>query len=80
MVQQLRRAVRSLKLNLAEGASRKSRIERNRFAEGARGSVVEIDAAVESAVDLGYYIPEQLRTVGELLNPSFAMVSNMIKL
>lgn len=42
--------------------------------------MVEIDAAVESAVDLGYYIPEQLRTVGELLNPSFAMVSNMIKL
>lgn len=79
MVPQLRRAVLSVKLNLAEGASRKSGAERNRFVEVARGSVVEIDAAIETAVDLDYYKPEQLRTVGELLNKCFAMLSNLIE-
>ena len=79
MVQQLRRAALSVKLNLAEGASRKSVAERNRFVEVARGSVVEIDAALETAYDLGYFRIEQLHTVGELLNKCFAMLSNMIE-
>ncbi|HEV7332057.1 MAG TPA: four helix bundle protein [Flavisolibacter sp.] len=78
MVQQLRRAALSVKLNLSEGASRKSVAERNRFLEIARGSVVEIDAALETAVDLNYFTSEQLRSAGELLNKTFAMLSNMI--
>ena len=52
MVQQMRRAALSVKLNLAEGSSRKSLNERRRFYEVARGSVVEIDAVLETAVDL----------------------------
>ena len=79
MVPQLRRAALSVKLNLAEGASRKSSAERNRFVEIARGSVVEIDAALETAVDLQYYKPENLQSTGELLNKCFAMLSNMIE-
>lgn len=78
MVPQLRRAALSVKLNLAEGASRKSGAERNRFIEVARGSIVEIDAALETAVDLNYLKPEKLTTIGESLNKSFAMLSNMI--
>ncbi len=40
---------------------------------------MEIDAAIETAVDLDYYKPEQLRTVGKLLNKCFAMLSNLIE-
>jgi four helix bundle protein len=45
MVQQIRRAALSVKLNLAEGSTRRSEAERKRYLEIARGSVVEIDAA-----------------------------------
>jgi four helix bundle protein len=78
MVQQIRRAALSVKLNFAEGCSRKSDAERKRFKEIARGSVVEIDAALETAVDLEYVTVEQLKHTGELLNKSFAMLSKMI--
>src|SRR5256885_12432258 len=44
MVQQIRRAALSVKLNLAEGCSRRSQAERKRYFEISRGSVVEIDA------------------------------------
>lgn len=54
MVPQMRRAVLSVKLNLAEGSSRKSVTERKRFYEISRGSVVEIDAVLETAVDVGF--------------------------
>ena len=68
MVQQIRRAALSVKLNLAEGSTRRSGIERNRYMEISRGSVVEIDAALETAVDLEYYKIEQIQKTGELLN------------
>lgn len=75
MVQQMRRAVLSVKLNLAEGASRRSPAERKRFKEVSRGSVIEIDAILEIAVDLEYYSLQELTVSGELLNKSFAMLS-----
>jgi len=77
MVQQIRRAALSVKPNLAEGSTRKSEIERKRFLEISRGSVVEIDAALETAVDLNYFTREQLKNLGALLNRSFAMLSKM---
>jgi four helix bundle protein len=79
MIQQIRRAALSVKLNLAEGSTRKSDIERRRYFEIARGSVVEIDAALETAVDLNYYAIEDLNYTGELLNKCFAMLSKMIE-
>lgn len=78
MMQQIRRAAVSVKLNLAEGSTRKSEAERKRFFEVARGSVVEIDAALETAVDLNYFAVNELETLGQLLNKSFAMLTRMI--
>lgn len=78
MVPQMRRAVLSVKLNLAEGSTRKSEIERKRFLEISRGSVVEIDAVLETAVDLNYFKVEELKVLGEYLNKCFAMFSKMI--
>ncbi|MBD0333808.1 MAG: four helix bundle protein [Chitinophagaceae bacterium] len=78
MVQQIRRAALSVKLNFAEGATRKSEAERKRYYEVARGSVVEIDAALETAVDLNYFKMESLKDMGELLNKCFAMLTKTI--
>ena len=55
MDQQIRRAALSVKLNFAESSTRKSVQERKRYYEISRGSAVEIDAALETAVDLEYF-------------------------
>jgi four helix bundle protein len=78
LAQQIRRAALSVKLNLAEGCSRRSAAERKRFLEISRGSVIEIDAALETAFDLNYFEAGELKRTGELLNKCFAMLSNMI--
>lgn len=78
MFQQVRRAALSVKLNLAEGSTRRSEVERKRYLEVSRGSIVEIDAAFETAVDLEYYSMKELEDLGMLLNKCFAMLSNMI--
>jgi four helix bundle protein len=78
MVPQLRRAALSVKLNIAEGSTRKSDTERKRYLEIARGSVVEIDGALETAVDLEYFTEAELEGVGQILNKCFAMLSKMM--
>src|SRR5687768_8845067 len=79
MVQQIRRAGLSVKLNFAEGSTRKSSLERKRYYEISRGSIVEIDAALETAVDLEYFKVEPLQQSGILLNECFAMLSKMME-
>ena len=60
MVQQIRRAAISVHLNIAEGSSRKSQAERNRYFEIARGSVIEIDSAIGIAFRLEYVKIEEI--------------------
>lgn len=79
MVQQIRRAALSVHLNLAEGSSRKSKIERNRYYEIARGSVIEVDAAIGIAHQLSYASSEQLQPLGESIITTFKLLSGMIK-
>ena len=78
MVPQMRRAALSVKLNLSEGSTRKSEVERKRYFEISRGSVVEIDAVLETAIDLNYLKIDDVRALGEYLNKCFAMFSKMI--
>ena len=77
MTQQIRRAALSVQLNIAEGASRKSAAERKRFYEIARGSVIEIDAALDIAADLKYFIKEEQINLGELMIRCFQMLTKM---
>jgi four helix bundle protein len=78
MIQQLRRAALSVHLNLAEGCSRKSNVERKRFFEISRGSVIEIDACLDLAVKLKYVTFEDLKNLGESIVKTFQMLSKMI--
>lgn len=75
---QIRRAALSVKLNIAEGASRKSETERKRFYEISRGSLIEIDAAFESACDLSYFTPDQLESLSVVVNKCFALLTGLI--
>lgn len=64
LIQQIRRAALSVHLNLAEGCSRKSEVERRRFFEVSRGSIIEINAALDVAADLAYCEKENLKELG----------------
>ena len=79
LVQQIRRAAISVHLNIAEGCSRKSQNERNRYFEIARGSVIEIDSAIGIAFKLEYVILEELQPLGDSIVKSFKLLTGMIK-
>lgn len=78
LIQQIRRAALSVQLNIAEGSTRKSEIERKRFYEIARGSLVEIDAALDVAEDLEYLQREKLITLGDHMLKCFKILSKFI--
>lgn len=75
---QLRRAMLSVKLNIAEGCSRKSVNERKRFFEISRGSLIEVDSAFESAVDLAYIETSELQEITIRMNSCFKLLSGLI--
>ena len=76
MVTQIRRAALSVHLHIAEGSSRKSE-EQKRYYEIARGSVIEIDAAVDVADDLSYLIDLQFKELGDSMIRCFQMLQNL---
>lgn len=78
MVQQIRRAALSVHLNIAEGSLRKSLAERKRYLEIARGSVIEIDAAIGVAFKLNYCELETLEPLGTSIISCFKQLSALI--
>jgi len=79
MITQIRRAALSTHLNIAEGASRKSEIERKRFYEIARSSVTEIDAALDIAKNLGYLDKLILQALGDAIINCFKLLTGLIE-
>ena len=77
-ITQIRRAALSVHLNSAEGSSRKSEAERKRYYEIARGSVIEIDAALDIAVDLAYMDGLNTESLGELMIRCFKILTGLI--
>lgn len=75
---QIRRAAVSVYLNIAEGASRKSDVERKRYFEIARGSIMEIDAILDIAYDNGYLEGLDITGIQEKIVRSFKLISGMI--
>lgn len=78
MITQIRRAALSVHLNIAEGSSRKSESERKRFCEIARGSVIEIDAALDIAVSLSYLDGITTKSLGESMIKCFKILTGLI--
>jgi four helix bundle protein len=78
LIQQLKRAALSVKLNIAEGCSRRTATERKRYFEMSRGSVVELDTAFEVCVAIGYFNINQLQNVSSLLNRCYGMLTKLI--
>lgn len=79
LVSQTRRASVSISANIAEGSSRKSLVERKRFYEIARSSLVEVDNHIELAKELGYLSDETINELNEKLNELFAKLSKFIE-
>lgn len=78
MISQIRRAALSVHLNIAEGASRKSETERKRYFEIARGSVIEIDAALDIANELSYLKDYDTGKLGETTVSCFKLLTGLI--
>jgi four helix bundle protein len=78
LTSQIRRAVLSVHLNIAEGCSRKSLPERKRFFEVSRGSVIEVDTAFDIAIALEYCSEADLEILAEHLIRVFKMLSSLI--
>jgi four helix bundle protein len=78
MISQIRRAALSVHLNLAEGCSRKSQKERNRYFEISRGSLIEVDTAIGIAYKLDYVSLEELQNLGNSIVKTFKLLSGMI--
>ena len=78
MISQIRRAGLSVHLNIAEGSSRKSEVERKRFYEISRGSIIEIDAALDIAKELKYLDSIDLNQLEESMIRTFKILSGLI--
>lgn len=79
MVTQIRRGALSVYLNIAEGSSRKSEAERKRYYEISRGSVIEIDAALDIANDLDYLNNVTIEILGKEMLDCFKLLTGMTK-
>lgn len=79
LTSQIRRASVSIISNIAEGFARSSEIERKRFLEIARSSLVEVDTQIEISKTLGYISEYNIKELKENSNHIFAMLTNLIK-
>jgi len=78
LISQLRRAAVSVCSNIAEGAARRSKLEKKRFYEISRSSAVEIDTQFEIAILLEYVKNIQIADIEQTLESVFKMLSKMI--
>ncbi len=79
LIDQIRRASTSVILNITEGCSRKSEIERKRYFEISRGSVIELDTCFDIIIESEYVALEDLEKAGSKLKTTFILLSGMLK-
>ncbi|MDQ6757031.1 MAG: four helix bundle protein [Bacteroidota bacterium] len=78
LISQIKRAGLSISNNLAEGASRKSKIEKNRFFEIARSSLVEIDNCMIACLVLQYIVQAELIEIEPRLEELFKIITGLM--
>ena len=79
LTNQLRRASVSVNSNIAEGLSRTSKLEKIRFLEISRSSLVEIDTQLEITLKLNLFNKNELVEIEKLLNSLLAMITSLKK-
>lgn len=79
LIDQIRRASTSVILNITEGCSRKSEIERKRYFEISRGSVIELDTCFDIIIESECVALEDLEKAGNKLKTTFILLSGMLK-
>lgn len=75
---QIKRAALSMSNNIAEGAARKSALERKRFYEIARSSDVEVDNCLEVILAAEYLDKKEITIAEDLVEQIFKLLSKMI--
>lgn len=78
LTSQMKRAAISVPSNIAEGCARKSSIERKRFYEISRSSLVELDTQLEIACELKMLDSQILDELDDNINHVFALLTNLI--
>ena len=78
LIIQLKRAALSISNNIAEGAARKTKSEKNRFFEIARSSLVEVDNCCVAGIALNFLKPEDLKLINPGLLELFKLISGLI--
>lgn len=76
---QLTRAASSVPMNIAEGRGRQGTREFANFLSIARGSLAELDTAMEICVRLGYLTRTDLATIDQLADEVGRMLTTLAK-
>lgn len=79
LIDQLRRAVVSVILNITEGSDRKSDLEFRRFLRMAITSVEEVVTGLYLSLDLNYINQEQFKEIYKEANMLVARINALIK-
>ena len=79
LTKQLRRAMVSVALNIAEGSSKKSFLEFNRYIRIAIGSLTEVNCALEIAIELGYLKVEDYEKIKLDIQPLYFKLVSLSK-
>lgn len=79
IVSQIRRAAVSVVCNLSEGSARKSPLERKRFYEISRSSLVEVDTLLELSFDLAFLNKEHYDQLNSKVLQIFKMSTKLIQ-
>jgi four helix bundle protein len=75
---QIKRAAISVCSNIAEGSARISHLEKKRFYEISRSSLVEVETQIEIAVVLNYLSKNDLINANDLIESIFKILSKLI--
>lgn len=75
---QIKRATISVCSNLAEGSARNSGLEKKRFYEIARSSLVEVEPQIEIALVLNYLSENDISNINLLMESIYKMLSKLI--
>lgn len=75
---QIKRATISVCSNLAEGSARNSDLEKKRFYEIARSSLVEVETQIEIALVLNYLSENDISNINLLMESIYKMLSKLI--